>query len=323
MQKIFIAIENQVPYKKPILITKDPNRCDHTKYCRYHKDHGHETNEYHQLKDGIEYLVKMGHMIRYVNHREDQNDNQNDGRQRQQSPPNRPQSPAYISEVPYVIAIVVTICGGTHFIGENSKCRERYARELCHQTYEVMIDEERPNKVSRMEDQDIAFTSEDSIYVTYPHNDPMVIEAQIAILNVLRVLVDNDSSINILYKSCLDKMNLSVRDLAPCSTTIYGFNGEGLDPIRSIKFPVTLGDPLRRENCMAMFLVVNCMSVYNVMLGQPVLIDLRAITSIWHLTIKFPTGKGISCIRGNQREARECYNVSINKAKKGRLLAQK
>ena len=35
--------------------------------------------------------------------------------------------------------------------------------------------------------------------------------------------------------------------------------------------------------------------------------------------MKFSTDAGIGCVLGNQREARECYNASITKAKKGVL----
>ena len=43
----------------------------------------------------------------------------------------------------------------------------------------------------------------------------------------------------------------------------------------------------------------------------------RAAVSLWHLTMKFPTSGGIGCTRGDQREARECYNASISKARRG------
>ena len=46
------------------------------------------------------------------------------------------------------------------------------------------------------------------------------------------------------------------------------------------------------------------------------MVNLRAVTSIWHLAMKFPTDAGIGCVLGNQPEARECYNASITKAKK-------
>ena len=45
--------------------------------------------------------------------------------------------------------------------------------------------------------------------------------------------------------------------------------------------------------------------------------ELHATVSIWHLSLKFPTSARQGCVQGNQREARECYNASVAKAKKG------
>ena len=44
---------------------------------------------------------------------------------------------------------------------------------------------------------------------------------------------------------------------------------------------------------------------------------LQAEVSIWHLTMKFPTNGGVGGTQDNQWEARECYNASISKARKG------
>ena len=53
--------------------------------------------------------------------------------------------------------------------------------------------------------------------------------------------------------------------------------------------------------------MVDCLSAYNAILGQPTLNSWKAITSTYHLMIKFPTDYGVGELRKNQVAARECY----------------
>ena len=134
---------------------------------------------------------------------------------------------------------------------------------------------------------------------------------------VKRVLVDTGSSVNILYKSSLECMKLSVKDLESCNQTIYDFSGEGLAPAGLIRLPVTTDTAPATRTLLATFIVVDCPSVYNAVIGRPILVNLRVVTSMWHLAMKFPIDAVVGRVLGNQREARECYNASVAKAKKG------
>ena len=55
------------------------------------------------------------------------------------------------------------------------------------------------------------------------------------------------------------------------------------------------------------FLVVDCLSAYNAILGRPILNSWKAVTSTYHLMIKFLMEYRVEELRGNQVAARECY----------------
>ena len=72
-------------------------------------------------------------------------------------------------------------------------------------------------------------------------------------------------------------------------------------------------------------MVVKGRSSYNAILGRPTLVAMRAVTSIYHLCLKFPTPGGVGVIRGNQYEARMCYTMSVKSApakSKGKRTAE-
>ena len=44
----------------------DPTKRDSTKYCEFHRDHGHGTDDCIQLRKEIEHLIQRGHLRRFV-----------------------------------------------------------------------------------------------------------------------------------------------------------------------------------------------------------------------------------------------------------------
>ena len=53
--------------------------------------------------------------------------------------------------------------------------------------------------------------------------------------------------------------------------------------------------------------MVDCSFTYNAILERPTLNSWKAITSTYHLMIKYPTDYGVGELCGNQVAACECY----------------
>ncbi|KAL5834621.1 hypothetical protein ACOSQ4_014118 [Xanthoceras sorbifolium] len=62
---------------------------------------------------------------------------------------------------------------------------------------------------------------------------------------------------------------------------------------------------------MADFLIIDCPTTYNAVLGRLSLNDLQVITSTKHLTLKFPTLTGVGSVYGEQKVARSCYEKTV------------
>ena len=59
------------------------------------------------------------------------------------------------------------------------------------------------------------------------------------------------------------------------------------------------------------FLVVDCPSSYNVIIGRPMLNRWKSATSTYCLKVKFPTENGVSKVKGDQVPASECYQAIL------------
>ena len=110
---------------------------------------------------------------------------------------------------------------------------------------------------------------------------------------VHRILVDNGSSMDILYYQAFLKMGLKVSDLKPFPNQVYRFIGDSVMLMGVISLPMTLGDYPRQSCVMANFLVIDQPSAFNTVLSRSFLRVLEALTSFYHLLMKFPTLNGV------------------------------
>uniref|UniRef100_A0A2N9FY65 RNase H type-1 domain-containing protein n=1 Tax=Fagus sylvatica TaxID=28930 RepID=A0A2N9FY65_FAGSY len=63
---IFMQIRNDPTLKWPGKLLTNPDKRPRDKYCRFHRDHGHNTEDCYDLKRQIEELIKQGKLQRFV-----------------------------------------------------------------------------------------------------------------------------------------------------------------------------------------------------------------------------------------------------------------
>ncbi|KAF8116077.1 hypothetical protein N665_0022s0007 [Sinapis alba] len=114
----------------------------------------------------------------------------------------------------------------------------------------------------------ISFVAKEYEKVLAPHHDTMVISLTVANCLVKRILVDNGSSSNIIFQAVYHDLSGEIKQ-----TT-----GEFILPVY-----------VEEINMSTKFLVVNCKSSYNMILGQPWIHDIGAVPSTLNQIVKIPT----------------------------------
>ena len=87
--------------------------------------------------------------------------------------------------------------------------------------------------------------------------------------------------------------------MVPVNPPLVGLRGMRVFPIGAITLTVTVGDYPQQITKEVTFLVVDCSSIYNAILGLPTFNSWKAVISTYHLMIKFPMDYGVGELRGN------------------------
>ena len=93
-------------------------------------------------------------------------------------------------------------------------------------------------------------------------------------------------------------MGLEESQLKP-SRPIYGFANQPIRPKGIITLPITIGQGEHTTMVTADFLVVDQPSAYNAIIGRPLMKKTNMVSTVYCLTVKFPTPTGVGYIKAD------------------------
>jgi len=294
-----------------------------TKYCQYHRNHGHTTEECKALQDKIEELVRAGHFRRFIrrddhssssrsrhpprpDHRRQPNDAHHNSHPTQ--PNNQQPKPARTDITPAdppLRGTINTISGGFASGGSTSFAKKRHLRHI--QSINHITHSHHRRRMPP-----IVFTDDDFHGLDHQQDDPMVITVEIENYAVKKVLVDQGSLVDILYWATYQELQLPDTAMIPYDEPIYSFSDEQVSTRGYIDLHTVFREGTQTKTILIRFHIVDAPTSYNILLGRPSLNTLGAVVSTPHLAMKFPAPSGdILTIHCDQCLARECYMASL------------
>ena len=118
------------------------------------------------------------------------------------------------------------IVGGTATTGSSRKAQKTYLRMVQN----VQLTGSVP-KIVRRKSPIIRFSEEDAKRLHHPLDDALVVSIRVGDYNVHQVLVDNGSSVDILYYPAFQQMGIDRAQLILTNAPLVGFGGTRVFPL--------------------------------------------------------------------------------------------
>jgi hypothetical protein len=174
----------------------------------------------------------------------------------------------------------------------------------------VLAAEKAPLSFLDWSEDAITFSREDHPNrIPNPGQYPLVVDPVIGNARFSKVLMDEGSSLNILYAHTLRLLGIGLDQLRPSTTPFHGVaSGKRVQPLGQIDLPVWFGTPdnFRREKLS--FEVVGFRGAYHAILGRPCYAKFMVVPNYTYLKMKMPGPKGVIIV-GSSIEHAFDYDV--------------
>ncbi|XP_073152175.1 uncharacterized protein [Henckelia pumila] len=249
----------------------NPKRQRSDKYCHFHKDKGHTTEDCFSLRAEIEKLIKRGlelgsfhgHLGNFVDKfrgekRDDRSRNEQSKRDYQKRHDETGKHHERADENLPSGGVIAVITRGPA-CGDSNNARKALLR-----TAKGTNNLSRPTslsiyKIGTIQDG-LSFSDKDLKNPRGIHNDALIISATISNFWVKKILVDSGSSADIIFHDAFVKLGISNVQLTPVNTPLVGFSGEIVEALGEVTLPLFLGSYPKRSTKMVKFIVVKSSS---------------------------------------------------------------
>ena len=127
VSQVLHEVRNEQFLRWPAQMKSNPATIDNTKYCEFHSDYGHRTDNCIQLRREIEYLIQRGYLRRFISPgNQAQGQAQNHNQAQAQQPPPRQTTTQHQQPLGEIHVISGGFAGG----GESSSARKAHLRSI-------------------------------------------------------------------------------------------------------------------------------------------------------------------------------------------------
>jgi hypothetical protein len=143
--------------------------------------------------------------------------------------------------------------------------------------------------------------------VPSPGKYPLVVDPVIGNMRLTKVLMDGDSSLNIIYAETLRLLQINLSSIRAGAAPFHGIiPDKRVQPLGQLDLPVCFGTPSNFRKETLMFEVVGFRGTYHTVLGRPCYAKFMVVPNYTYLKLKMSGPNGVITVGSTYRHAYEC-----------------